>query len=89
MARVALLAGGDLERLRRRLELVEHHDAALRLRDRLLGDHEHVAVLERDGAGDQRREVVALAHLGQPEHGYHAEAVVHFKPFSRSPTCAL
>ena len=37
------------------------HDAALRLRDDLLRDHDDVAVLELDPLGDQRREVVALA----------------------------
>src|SRR5207253_7746276 len=45
------------------------HDAPLDLRDRLLGDHDDVALLEHNALRDQRAEVVALGHLGQPLDG--------------------
>src|SRR3990172_7884825 len=41
-----VLAAGELDRARRRLQLVEPHDAALGLRDRLLGNDDDVAVLQ-------------------------------------------
>ena len=65
MARVAVV--GELQRSRRGLDVVEAHDPALRLRDRLLGDDEHVGVLEParplGRVQEQRREVVALLDL--------------------------
>ncbi len=89
VTRVALLALGDLERLRRRLDLVEHDHAALGFRHGLLRDDEDVAVLELDGAGDECGEVVALPNLGQPEYGEHPDFAAHFRPLRRSPTWAL
>ena len=60
LTRVALVAG-QLARLRRRLEVVDPHDPALGLRDRLLRDDDDVAVSQLDEADDERGEVVALA----------------------------
>ena len=66
VARVAVV--GELERPLRRLDLVQPHDAALGLRDHLLGDDEHVGVLEAARAlgrvgQEQPREVVAFLDL--------------------------
>jgi hypothetical protein len=58
-ARVALVAG-DLERARRRLGVVESHDAPLDLRDRLLRHHDDIAVGELDVLGDERSEIVSF-----------------------------
>ena len=55
-----------LARTRRRLDVVEPHDPSFRLRDDLLGKHDDVVVLEIDRGNDQRREVGALIHLGNP-----------------------
>ncbi len=63
-ARIAVAR--ELTRASRGLDLVQAHDAALDLRDRLLGDDEHVAVLELSPLGDHAREVVPRAELRQP-----------------------
>ena len=59
----------ELTRSGRRLDLVQAHDAALDLRDRLLRDDEHVAVLELGALDDHARQVVAFAELRQPADG--------------------
>jgi len=64
LARVAV--AGEPERLLGGLDPREVDDAALGLRDHLLRDTDDVAVLERDRGGDHRRQVVALADLGEP-----------------------
>ena len=51
------------------VEVVDAHDPALGLRHDLLRDHDDVVVLELDGPGDQRREVVARPDLRQAVHG--------------------
>src|SRR5205823_4015819 len=53
----------------------ELHDAALRLRHDLLGEHEHVAVLELSRFGDELGDVVAVAHLRQSCHRNDAQLV--------------
>ena len=65
VARV-VLRRGELAGAFGRLDLVEPHDASLGLRDDLLRDDDHVAVLERCRGGDERAEIVPLAHLRQP-----------------------
>src|SRR5205085_5520862 len=64
------------------LDLRQAHDPALGLRDRLLGDDEHVAVLEGGTAGDQLSEVVTLVDLGQ---AFDREDPDQGKPVSRRP----
>src|SRR5205814_3013257 len=50
----------------RRHDVVETDDAALDLRDGLLGDDDDVAVLELRALGDERGEVVAFLQLLDP-----------------------
>jgi hypothetical protein len=59
--------GGQGERPLAGLDGVEPAHAALGLRHHLVGDHEHVPVVEIGGRGrgDQRGQVVARAHIGQ------------------------
>ena len=60
LARVALARRRARTALVGGLDVVEPHDAALGLRDRLLRDDEHVAVLELGALRDERGEIVAL-----------------------------
>ena len=57
---------GELERARRRLELVEPHDTPFRLGNDLLCEHDDVVVLELDGRRDERGDVVAVLDLRNP-----------------------
>ena len=66
------------------LDLVQPHHTALRLRDGLLRDDDHVAVLEPDGRGNKRAEVGSLLHLGHPLEGNHPQ-LGHGRPVSRRP----
>ena len=66
-ARVAL--AGDLTRPRRGLDVVQSHDSPFDLRDRLLRDDEDVSVLELRALGDEARQVVSFAQLGEPLDG--------------------
>ncbi len=84
MARVSLLAG-ELDRTLARLDVGEAHDPPLRLRDRLLRDHEHVAVLEAHRGGDQRAEVGSGFDLRQPLDAEDRDQ----SPVTRTPACAL
>jgi len=91
--RVAVGAG-ELPRALRGLDIGEAHDPALDLRDRLLGHHDDVAVLEP--AGPERclvelpGEVVALGQLGDSLERHHADArAVQGMPVRRTPACAL
>ena len=65
VARVAVVR--ELERARGGLDLVQAHDASLRLRDGLLRDDEHVARPRAAGAlgcvGQERPEIVAVLDL--------------------------
>ncbi len=74
LPRVAFLAG-QLNRPRRRLDLVQSNDPALGLRHRLLGHDDDVAVLEathaRAGVGQQLPEVVPLLELGDARQADH------------------
>jgi hypothetical protein len=83
-----LVAFGDLERALRRLDLVETDDTAFRLRDRLLGEHDDVPVLDLDALRDERREVVAARDFGQADDRDDAELVAQ-RPVRRTPACAL
>ena len=56
---------GELGGERRRLDAGEVDDGAFGLRDDLRGDDDDVAVGQRRGAGDHRREVVPGGDLGQ------------------------
>ena len=80
VARVAVV--GELERPRRRLDVVQPHDAALGLRDRLLCNDEDVRVLEAAralrGGEEEPSEIVAVLDLGDPGKRDHP------KPRSRS-----
>ncbi len=68
--RVLAVLGGELARALAGRHVGEPDDAALGLADDLVGDHEHVGRQQLDpGAREQRREVVARAHLGQPGQG--------------------
>ena len=90
-ARVRLVlrvGGGDLARLLRRLVVVEPHDAALDLRDRLLRDDDDVPVLEVDPVRDQRGEVVALAQLRDAFDREGGESA-HGRPTTRTPAWPL
>ena len=63
------MPASELAGERRRLHLDEMDDAALDLRDRLLGDDDDVEVREGDAFEDQRGEVVAFTQLGKPRTG--------------------
>ena len=86
-------SSGELERARRRLDLVQPDDAALGLRDDLLRDDDDVAVLEPAGAlgrvGEERHEVVALLDLRDPLERDDPDARRHGRPVTRRPACAL
>ena len=79
-----IVAGGQITRLRRRVDAGEADDTAFHLRDCLVRDDDHVAVLERDGRGDQPRQVIALAHLGQPGDRNDPQ-LAQGSPVSRTP----
>ena len=83
-----LLGAGELDRLGGGLELVEPHHAALGLGDHLLRHDHDVAVLEPDPLRDERRHVVALAHLRDPLDGEDLDAR-HGMPVTRMPAWAL
>ena len=92
MPRIAIV--GELERSLRGLDVVEAHDPALRLRDRLLGDDEHVRVLEAarplGRVQEQPREVVALLDLGDAlRAGSPGSRGGHGMPEMRRPAWAL
>jgi hypothetical protein len=74
----------QLERALGRLDLLESDDPSLGLRDDLLRDDEHVAVLELDAFGGHRGEVVAFADLRETRDGQNVHT-----PVSRMPACAL
>ena len=85
---------GELERPLRRLDVVQPHDAALRLRDRLLRDDEHVRVLEAarllGRVQEQPREVVAVLDLRDALERDHPDlARGHGMPEMRRPAWAL
>jgi hypothetical protein len=64
-----ILVAGNLERTLRRFDITERDDASLRLRHDLLRERDDVAVLELDGVGDERREVVPFSDLRQAGDG--------------------
>jgi hypothetical protein len=76
---IASLAGisGDARQLARALaglNVAQRHDGALALGDGLVRDHQQLSVaqlhaIRRRGVGDQRREIVTCAHLGQAGEG--------------------
>ena len=65
------------------LDLGQTNDPSLGLRDRLLRDHEDVAVLQLGPLRDQRAEVVSLADLRQPLDRPDRDG--HGRPVSRRP----
>jgi hypothetical protein len=83
-----ILAGRQLARLPRGLDLVQTNDPALGLRDDLLRDDDDVVVLERHRAGDEPREIVALPHLRQAGKRDDAQ-LRHSNPVSRRPATTL
>jgi hypothetical protein len=85
LARVAVFAG-ELDGQLGRLDAGERDDASLGFRDDLLGEHEHVAVLELDGRRDERGEVVALPDLRQ---ALDRPDLDHGRPVTRSPAAPL
>ena len=81
---LAELVGQPL-RFRRRLDLGKWTDAALGLRDDLLGDHDDVASAHL--WGDQRSQIVARLHLGDAgERAYfQAQLSAPAGAFKRAP----
>ena len=65
-----------------RFHVVESSDAAFGLRDDLLRNDHHVALLELCELGDQHAEVVALLDLGQPLDRDDRD---HGRPVTRMP----
>ncbi len=84
--RVALVAR-DLDRPRRRLDIVKANDAPFDLGDRLLHDDDDVAVLELDALDDHRSEIVPLAQLGNARERKDGEPA-QCRPVTRRPACA-
>ena len=80
------LVRGELDRLRRRFIVVDPHDAALGLRDRLLREDEYIARLQLDQLDDERGEIVVLPDLRQAANG---DELDHRTPVTRTPACAL
>src|SRR6478735_630970 len=88
LPRVALVAG-ELPRLLRRHDSLEADDLTLDLRDRLLGDDDDVAVLDRRELRDHRRKIIAFPNLGQAVHGNDLDHAWSGTPVTRTPECAL
>ena len=84
--RVAVRAG-ELERTRRRVDVLQASDAAFRLRDDLLREHDDVAVLERAALRHELGEVRAGGDLGQALERQDREA--HGSPVTRRPAWIL
>ena len=85
VARVAAVALSDGDGQRGRLHLVDGHDAALGLADDLLGDHQHVALLDGRALGvggvhDLGGQVVTGLDLGQALDSYGANFRRHGAP---------
>ena len=59
----------ELARAGGRLDLVQTHDPAFDLRNRLLRDDEDVLISQLGSFHDQACEVVSFAELGEPAHG--------------------
>ncbi len=75
-----VLVARNLASALRRFDIAETDDTSLRLRHDLLRDHDDVAVLELDGAGDERREVVPWPDLRQAGDGNDAKLVSQGSP---------
>jgi hypothetical protein len=89
--RVAVV--GELEGALRWLDVLQPDDAALGLRDRLLGDDEHIRVLESARAPgrveQERREIVAVVDLRDALERDDPDFGSHGSPEIRRPAWAL
>ena len=84
-----LLVAGDLPRPVRRLDAGESDDPAFGLRDDLLREHDHVAVLELDLRDDELGKVVPFLDLRQSGDRDDAKLAAQGSPVRRMPACAL
>jgi hypothetical protein len=84
-----LVVAGDLQRPLRRLDAREIDDTAFRLRDDLLREDNHVAVLELEPGDDELGQVVPFFDLRQAGDRNDAELAAQGSPVRRMPACAL
>jgi hypothetical protein len=84
-----LFVACDLQRPLRRLDAREGDHSAFGLRDDLLREHDHVAVLELDLRDGERGQVVAFLDLRQAGDRDDAKLAAQGSPVRRMPACAL
>jgi hypothetical protein len=84
-----LVVACNLQRSLRRLDARETDNPAFRLRNDLLREHDHVAVLELELGGDELGQVVAFLDLRQAGDRNDAKLAAQGRPVRRMPACAL
>jgi hypothetical protein len=84
-----LLVAGNLSRPLRRLNTGESDNPTFGLRDDLLREHDHVAVLELDLGDDELCQVCPFLDLRQAGDRDDAELPAQGSPVRRMPACAL